>query len=330
VGERYISEAAVVASAGTVREAGAAAGVALTFFEIATMMAFLEFRAADVEIAVVEVGLGGRLDVTNVVESVATAITSIDLDHCAYLGPEIGDIAREKAGIIRRGVPLVTGPLSEAAAKPIASRAHELGAPWLCFGRDFDVDATLEPALPGAHQLRNAAVATTLARTLDDRFGVDERAIHEGIAVARWPGRFETVARHPTVIFDGAHNPHAAGALVEAVDQAGLGCPRILVFGVMADKDWPAMLRILCPSFDHVVLVPVSRERALDPHAADREIGDLTGHHVAVSLEAGLNEARAAAGAQGAVVVAGSIFLIGEAYGVLGLGAEWVSDAVVA
>ena len=328
IADTWISESDVVRYFAVVQDAARSVGVALTFFEIATIMAFLAYRDAAVDVAVVEVGLGGRLDATNVVSSVVTSITSIALDHAEYLGSSIAEVAREKAGLIKAGSVLVTGALPDEACGSIKQRVRELGVEWLRFGRDFEIEANLRPRLAGLHQRQNAAVAAACVRALPDALRPGEEAIRAGIAAAAWPGRFEPVAERPAVVLDAAHNPHAARALLDTVESQSWGRPRVLVFGVMADKDWRSMLDILAPSFDHVVLVSVSRARALDPRIAAAALGPEVGATVAVSIAAGLNEATSIAGTGGAVVVTGSIFLIGEAYGVTGGGVGVPSDVV--
>jgi dihydrofolate synthase/folylpolyglutamate synthase len=329
VGDSYIAQDDVVRLAARVEDAAGSVGVTLTFFEIVTIMAFLAFREAGIDLAVVEVGLGGRLDATNVVRSSVVAITSIALDHAEYLGATVAEVAREKAGIIKPDAVLVTGPLPDAAMAPIDARVRELGVRWQRFGRDFGLDEDLRPRLPGPHQLENAAVAAACVRALRATRDIGESRIREGVAAAVWPGRFDVVGERPTVVFDGAHNPHAARALVEAIEEQRLGRPRILVFGVMADKDWAEMLGILAPRFDRVLLVPVARRRALDPRIAATAVASEAAPEVAVSIAAGLNEASAIAGTGGAVVVTGSIFLIGEAYQVIGREVGVSPDAVL-
>lgn len=321
VGDRYISEGDVIADAERVRNAAEIANVDLTFFEIATIMAFLEFRRRDVELAVVEVGLGGRLDATNVVRPAAAVITSIGLEHCQLLGDTVEAIAAEKAGIIKPGAIVLTGQLPPEAQLVVAEKARACRAPWLRYGDDFgpaDVRAadgsSLKIPLAGSHQLHNAALAVATARALRDVFPVDHAAIADGVSNVRWPGRLETLARAPLTLVDAAHNPHAVLALRTSLEALAVPRPRVLVFGVMADKDWPAMLTTLAPLFDHVVLSPVSTARALDPRRATSLIADFRPYEIADSATDALAIARERAGSVGAIVVTGSIFLVAELY----------------
>lgn len=321
VGSRSISERDVVGDAVAVRAAAETVGVDLTFFEIATIMAFLEFRRCEVDLAIVEVGLGGRLDATNVVCPVAAVITSIGLEHRELLGDTLEAIAAEKAGIIKTGTTVVTGQLPSEALAVVAEKVTACDARWLRYGDDFgpgDLRAAdgspFEVTLAGSHQLHNASVAVATARALTGAFPLDAVAIAQGLSSVRWPGRLETLASEPLTLVDAAHNPEAISALRASLETLGLPRPRVLVFGVMADKDWPAMLASLAPLFDHVVLSPVSTVRALDPRRAASVIADFRPYDVTESAAAALAVARRRAGGDGAIVVTGSIFLVAELY----------------
>jgi dihydrofolate synthase/folylpolyglutamate synthase len=329
VGRDRIAESDVVRWVDVVRDAMDRTGVELTFFEITTVVAFLEFRARDVDLAVVETGLGGRLDATNVVRTAAAVITSIGLDHEQYLGDTVAQIAAEKAGILRSNAPLVTGDLPDEALAVVARRVAETGSRWLCFGKDFGPSqlvgrpggATLESTvLLGEHQQRNAGVAIAVTSVLADAFALAPSAVERGILTTRWPGRLEIFDRGPRVIVDAAHNPEAAGCLRTALEALALRAPRVLVFGVLADKDWREMLCRLVPAFDHVVLVPVENARALDPRAARDLVEGLRPCTVAASPSDGLRLAERFA-RDGTIVVTGSIFLVAEVYRLCG-GAE--------
>jgi dihydrofolate synthase/folylpolyglutamate synthase len=331
IGRDRIAESAVVQWTRTISEAMDAAGVELTFFEIATLIAFLEFRARAVDLAVIEVGLGGRLDATNVVRTVAAVITSIGFDHERYLGDTLAAIAGEKAGILRTSVPLVTGDLPDEAFPVVAERVARTGSRWLCFGKDFGpctfVGANRDSrALLGAHQQRNAAVASAVARTLRETFPLTEADLEAGIEAARWPGRLEIFPGEPSIVVDAAHNPEASAALRAAIDALVLPAPRVLVFGVMADKDWREMLCTLVPACDHVVLVPVDNPRSLDPRRAHPLVAGLRPADVAASALDGLRSAKELAG-NGTVIVAGSIFLVAEIYRSCGGAEDPFADA---
>jgi dihydrofolate synthase / folylpolyglutamate synthase len=281
----------------------------LTFFEAATLTAFLVFQALDVELAVVEVGLGGRLDATNVLPSPrATAITRIALDHTDRLGDTLALIAREKAGIIKPRVPLVVGPLAPEAMSEVLAIARANDAPVTFATADVDAKRIVErspPALAGAHQIENAAVAVALAR----HAGVSESAIRSGLESVRWPGRLEFIdTADGPVLLDAAHNPDGIGALAAFVrSRAPLPSNVALVFGVMADKDYRGMLSLLAPLADHRVYVAPEGRKAADP----AWLATLAPGMVEKSEKAALDLARSQVGNHGLVVVAGSIFLVG-------------------
>lgn len=313
----------------------------LTFFEVATLVALEAFAEAGCDVVVLEVGLGGRFDATNVVEApLATAITTIAMDHEAYLGTTIEAVAFEKAGIAKAGVPLVVGARDAAARAVIEARAMEIGAPLVRLGAELRVDPLaaglrvrtphgsidrLRPGLAGAHQQDNAAVATAVLLAL--RAGdleVPDRAIRSGIRSVRWPGRLERVTRGggaPDVLLDAAHNPEGATALAAHLATLPRTGPRVLVFGAMRDKAWPAMLAALGAAVDRAVFCAPALGRAEDPArllAASPVPGEVGGDPVAA-----LGRADALAGEGGLVVACGSIFVLGAVRAhVLGLNAD--------
>lgn len=283
-------------------------GAELSFFEVATLAALLAFRDAKVSMAVLEVGLGGRYDATNVaLDKRVTAITSIALDHQQYLGTDTASIAAEKAGILRASVPCVLGALDPIARAVIAREAKLRGAPIL---EAVTYPGTL--SLGGAHQQGNADVAWTITQLL----GVAEDAAIRGIANAKWPGRYEWL-HDARVLLDGAHNPEGVAALVASLraeeelvyagtlDRPPLGA---LVFGAMADKPAAQMLAPLHPLFPHHVYVAPSGRAPSDPYALAAEFGG----SVAADVPSALAEAQRLAQG-GAVVVAGSLYLVGAA-----------------
>ncbi len=324
----------------------------LTFFESLTVAAFAAFREARVDVAVLEVGLGGRLDATNVLRApVATAITSISLEHTAFLGDTLGAIAREKAGILKPGAPVVLGPLAAEADAAIADVAARVGAgpiyrvgmkargPRDPFAIRVSYDGarteirgpatasglvSVELRLAGAHQAENAGVAVGLAGALAKRFPDRdvEGAVAEGLRGAEWPGRCERFDRAGvTVILDAAHNPEGAGALARALttDPARTA----LVFGALADKRWPEMLRTVAPLAERRYYTE-PKGRAPAPLAEMKALAE--GEAIAAPLEA-LKRALDKSEPGDTVVVAGSIYLIGEVRAAL-LGIE--ADPVIA
>jgi len=282
-------------------------GERLTYFEIATVLAFLAFAEAGVEAAVLETGLGGRLDAVTCCEPLATAITSIGLDHTDYLGPTLADVAREKAGILKPGVPCLLGPLPPEARGAIVARASEIGAPLRLLQRD--VAAAAHPSLVGAHQQDNAALAVALARAVAERAGrrLADDEIEAALAGVRWPGRLERLAEDLWV--DAAHNADGAQALAAALPEIAAGRPITLVMSVSRDKDLDAMLAALAPRAVRLIATSNDSPRALPAAALAQQAASRLGQVLAVedSWEA-LARAREPGGL---VVVCGSIFLVG-------------------
>jgi len=318
VGGQPVSSAAMIEAVADVRDAIAslraegALAVQPTFFEVTTAVAFELFRRAGVEVAVVEVGLGGRLDATNVVSPVATAITSIAFDHQLYLGSTLRDIAFEKAGIIKPGVPVVVGELDPEALAAIEEVARQRGSDLIrAFGSDA---AHLRVGLPGAHQQRNAAVALRLLETVDARgVRVPPDAIAKGLATTAWPGRLDS-RRLPDgreILLDAAHNPAGAAALASYLK--GLPGPaRPLVFAAMRDKDIRGMLTELVPAVAQLIVTRASNKRSEEP-AAILAHAHAVAPSVRASTEPSVPRALAAAWqASPRITVAGSIFLLGD------------------
>jgi dihydrofolate synthase/folylpolyglutamate synthase len=294
---------------GQLDQAVAATGVPLTYFEISAVLAFLAFAEAEVDLAVLETGLGGRLDATTASHPLACAITSIALDHQDLLGKTIREIAHEKAGIARPRVPLFLGPLPAEALAEIERVAGETGAPLRRFGVDFAApDFPL--ALAGFHQVSNAAVAVALAHEVAFSMGLvlQGEIVNCGLAETRWPGRLERVA--PDVLLDCAHNTEGAEALAVALPGASR---RALVVSIVQGKDAAAMLATLCPHFDCIVATRSPSERSLAPEALAALVPRDGGRMVEVVADPGLalTRARDLVAPDGLVVVAGSIFLVG-------------------
>ena len=330
VGRRRITQAAVTRLVKEVAERMRRAAFCLTFFEFATVMAFLHFAREAVEVAVVEVGLGGRLDATNVVHPSATVITTIARDHERFLGSGIASIAREKGGIIKPGVPLVCGALPPAAKRVIHGMARSGGVTVRQWGRDYSViDRApssfdyrgrgwslegLEPGLCGGYQRHNAGVALASLETLDAVLPVRAASVRAGLSSVAWPGRFELLPGPPPVILDGAHNHGAVIALVEEIRKR-FGQRKVrLLFGSMADKDWRAMLAALSEVSREVVLTRVPTARGADPRsllsAVPRGLPATTVDDPVTAM-AGLAAHRRA----GPILVAGSLYLVGAVRG---------------
>lgn len=247
----------------------------LTFFEWSTALAFCLFARAKVDVAVLETGMGGRFDATNVVRPEVSVITNISLEHTAILGTSVAEIAAEKAGIIKKGRPVVCGGTDAAANRVIAAAARTKKSAALFIGRDFTVsgrglftaaDGTrlrLAPAMRGTFQLRNAALAAQ-ALLAQERFAVTPEQIERGVAAARLPGRFEMARRGgKTVIYDVAHNPAAMKELAKNLRASGIKKCAFLL-GILDDKDFSAMLKILKPLATAVYCIKPDAKRGLD------------------------------------------------------------------
>lgn len=317
-----------------------------TFFEITTAMAWEHFRRCSVQAAVIEVGLGGRLDSTNVCRPLASVITTISFDHMKQLGNTLAAIAREKAGIIKPGVPVVTGVAEPEPWFEIAARAEQLGCPIDRLGRDFHAEYVpaadeLRPGfgplrerlnfedrdghtlrdvalgMVGAHQAANAAVALATLRRLRDVWHVPESAQRAGLAEARCPARIETVAARPAVVIDAAHNVASIDALLRTLDRSFAARRRYLVFATSRDKDVAGMLSRLLPRFDHVFVTRYGNNpRALPPADIASLIASLTAAGPPVTVCATAAEAWQAARQRAMeddlICIAGSFFLAAE------------------
>jgi len=314
-----------------------------TFFEGTTAIAFLCFAEAGVEVAVVEVGLGGRLDSTNVIVPEACAITGIARDHTEFLGESLEEIAFEKAGILKPGVPAVTGETAPGPLAVLQRRAEEVGAPLLALGGDVvdDVRVSLEgtrfeleserygsregfTSLVGAHQARNAAVAADLLGLLPRDLRPSWDAVEAGFAGVRWPGRLKVERlRGTTWVLDVAHNPAGVASLAASLDALRLPKPVVLVTAILNDKAWDEMLPPLLARCDAAVLTvaPSSPpERRWDPAAAEARVGAVAGVPVRVIPDFAAAIARAETMApHGTIVVTGSVFTVGSAMQELGI-----------
>jgi dihydrofolate synthase/folylpolyglutamate synthase len=327
IGGREVDTDRLRAAAATVRSAvdelldAGAIDTPPTFFEGATAVAFVLFREAHVDIAVLEVGLGGRLDATNIVSPLAAAITSIDFDHQAQLGDTLESIAFEKAGVIKPGIPVVCGPVPPEAHRVIAAVCLERGAQLFPAAIE-DVERVLgerEPALEGAHQRINAAVAVALLQQIDARgLRVSREAMRCGLTDVRWPARLERFQHEGAdVLLDAAHNPAGARALAAYLRTIGWNAVG-LVTGVMRDKNADDMLAPLLPLCRAVFCTTPPTPRALPADA----LADAVRRHgpsadVAVVPEPA-DALDTACRTHARVVVAGSIFLAGPLRGILG------------
>lgn len=306
----------------------------VTYFELTTAVALQAFAAHAVDVAVLEVGLGGRLDATNVVDASVAVVTGIDLDHVEYLGGTLAEIASEKVAILDPGGVLVTGPLPAAAEGAVTARAAETGATWWRFGDRFSVRAAVPAVggwhvdlrglharydglylpLHGRHQTRNLAVATAAAEAFLDR-ALDAAALRRAVATATSPGRLEVVGRRPLVLLDGAHNPQGVVALAATLDEEFPDLPWQLVVGVRGRRDPALLLRPLRGRVARVWATAPEDPAAIAPGqvaGAAAEVLEAPVETVPGVVEA-VHRAVAAAGEEGGVLVTGSLYTVGEA-----------------
>ncbi len=330
--EEFAQAVSDVAAFADLREA--AGGVPNTYFELTAAAAFAFFADQAVNAAVLEVGLGGRYDATNVVDADVCVVTSISLDHTEILGEDLPSIAGEKLAIVGLGSILVTGHLPEEALDVANRTSRDLGIQHRRFGVDFDVEtyergvggwlATIRGAettyddvflpLHGRYQLDNFTIAVAAAEAMVGR-KLDVEALRDAASVATAPGRMEPLASSPFVMVDGAHNPEGIATLVESLREEYPTIKWHVLLGVMGDKNIDVMIEHLGPIAAGVVTTAVDSERAMPPAELARHVARVlpdTPVVVSDSVEYGLDMVRADAGGTGAVLVAGSLYLVGE------------------
>jgi dihydrofolate synthase/folylpolyglutamate synthase len=302
-----------------------------TFFEMTTAMALIYFASSNVDIGIIEVGMGGRLDATNIITPLVSVITNIELDHQQYLGPTILNIAKEKGGIIKPGVDVVTA-VSQAPVKRIfQSLCEELRAPFWRIGHDaryrrlasgllnyYGVKERyreLALGLNGRFQHRNAALCLLALEILKEKgIAVSEEHIRSGLADPLWPGRLEVVSSKPLVILDGAHNIAAMRSLADSIKRDFMFKDLVLVVGIMGDKDIPRILKEMLPLSTRTIFTRPAYYRAAEPQRllqAAEELG--LGAEVCVPLSAAIKRARNLADERDLILITGSLFTVGEA-----------------
>jgi dihydrofolate synthase/folylpolyglutamate synthase len=309
-----------------------------TYFECLTAMAFFAFAQERVDFAIYEVGLGGRLDATNIVNPEVAIITPVDFDHENFLGHSIEEIAGEKAGIIKPGTWVVSSSERPEARSVIAGRCAEFGArlvevdqAWQiesvrasdgCYSAtvassDFGRRITIEPALPGSFQIRNALAAATAGRLLAERgFPVNDEAIVRGIATVRWPGRLEQLSVQPALYLDGTHNPAGARELLKFWEENFEGRRILLVYGAMRDKAVDEIAGLLFPRAESVILTEPRQPRAISAPL----LAEITSHLAVQSTvvpdpDEALERALGMAGPEDAIFATGSLYLVGDLRG---------------
>jgi dihydrofolate synthase/folylpolyglutamate synthase len=305
-----------------------------TFFEYTTAMAFYEFARQKVDVAVIETGMGGRYDATNVLKPILSIITNISLEHQAYLGKTLAAIAGEKAGIIKPRVPLVTAVKQESAMAVIRRTAAEKKADCSRLGEQFTVRRhrsgefsysgptmklkDLGTRLPGRHQALNAALALAACEVLNFRglLSIPETSIRQGLLEVRWPARLEVVSENPMVIIDGAHNLAGAGILARylsaSTDLAGKKI--LLVIGILDDKPYAAMLKKLVPLSHDVILTRPTIGRAIEPETLARIVRPMKRRFEIIgSVGEAVRTAMARVSPADAICISGSLYVAGEA-----------------
>jgi len=315
----------------------------ITTFEAITAVGFLAFSRADVDIAVVEVGLGGRLDATNVIQPEVSVITSLSLDHTYLLGDTLAEIAYEKGGIVKPDVPVVVAPQRTEALEVLKRIGEKRGAPVQVVGEDW----TYEPGptelggqsfiisnttshsqlegeywipLLGRHQLENSATAIAALDVLrQEGYDISAEAVRDGLRGVHWPGRMEVLSQEPLIVADCAHNPYSAKTLREAVKDWFPNRRWVLIYGASADKDIPGMLKALLPICDYVIVTRSEHPRAVSPVELADQVADAGGGaeisvNVPKAIQRGLDVLKPGQG----LLVTGSIFLVAEARAAFG------------
>jgi dihydrofolate synthase/folylpolyglutamate synthase len=302
-----------------------------TFFDFTTALALYYFAQQEVDIAILEVGLGGRLDSTNIVNPLLTVITNVDRDHCQILGEGVEDIAREKAGIVKQRIPLVSGATQPEVIRILETACQEKGAPIRLAGRDFTGEkitsgvfefrgrrwhvADIKLGAAGSYQIANATVALGALEALEEQgYKIREKSIYKGLAVIRWPGRLELVQESPQIILDGAHNPSAARALKACLQEEFDYRRLYMVMGIMKDKELSPIVRELAPLADVLIAVRPRNPRAASP----QEIAGIAQNYcpevtVIEDVGEGVEYLQEMVQEDDLIVVTGSLFTVGEA-----------------
>ncbi len=306
--------------------------VDLSYFEFATAMALLHFSRSGIDIALLEVGLGGRWDATNAVDPLVSVVTGVAMDHGDWLGETLEQVALEKTQILRPGKPGIFGKIPPEVKETVLGEARSIGARIRLLGEDYHLAPAgdklvytgsrwsidgLEPGLKGPFQLSNAACALAAIESLEESgFHIPTFAVRKGLAEVAWPGRFHVVRESPRLIVDSAHNPDAVGALVNALE----GCekPLVWLFSALEDKDIRGMAELMGNRGGTVFLVELDHPRAASvDRLAETFSGTGLEYFRESSIFSGMENAVAKAGAGGTVVVAGSVYLAGSVLGFL-------------
>jgi dihydrofolate synthase / folylpolyglutamate synthase len=305
-----------------------------TFFEATTAMALSYFARENVDIAIMEVGMGGRLDATNVIKPLVSVITNISLEHQDFLGERLIDIAGEKAGIIKKGVDLVTGVTQPQVTALFENVCRDKKSSFRRLGRDFRFRSKgdelsyfgmrrsmrgLKPGLHGRYQRMNTALALAAAEVLESRgYDIPDKNIIEGLRDTIWPGRMQVISRDPIVVVDGAHNPGAARELAHSIKEGFSYRRLILVAGIMGDKDINSIMGLISPAADYIICTKPDYYRAADPaRIMEQVLAAGKKGEVVETLPAAIAKARAIASKQDLILITGSLFTVGEALTIL-------------
>lgn len=290
-----------------------------TFFECMTAMAFLHFRKQAVDVAVIEVGLGGRLDATNVVEPLVSVITSIGLDHCQQLGYTLPEVAREKAGIIKPGRPVVLGRMGPEAREAIVAIAQDRGSPWVTVEERLGEDSSSWPTtiLEGEHQRANAAAASLVFETIRDKLAVPTEAVEQGLARVEWAGRWQTRSYGgKRLIFEAAHNPQGAEALGRQLAKlvAETGVRPLVAVGALGEARAEALLGEIARHARAIYLFEPNQARATPEALLRKSIpGSFRGVVEGRQVDQAFSSGQCNLGEVGdTIIVTGSLYLIGE------------------
>ncbi len=311
-----------------------------TFFELATSMAFYLFAGQKVKWAVIETGMGGRLDATNIILPELSIISNLSIEHADYLGDSLEAIAGEKAGIIKHQKPVITGVSQPSALKIIKDRAEKMSAPLYIKDHDFFTENAgdrplrfnyrgilhnwkgLETSLKGPHQTENAALALAACDLLSDKILADsgksmitETSVRTGLATTKWPGRLEYIMKSPDVIIDGAHNLHAAENLGMYLDENFNQKHLTMVIGILNDKPYKEMLTNLLPCADKIIFTRAKIDRSLDPAVLRDFAQTFSSAHIQIieDVAGAVEHAVKSASSDDAVCIAGSLYVAGEA-----------------
>ena len=310
-----------------------------TFFEIATAMGFYHFSKADVEWAVIETGMGGRFDATNIVRPQVSVITNLSIEHTDYLGATIKDLANEKGGIIKKKVPLVTAvsqPSGHDVIKKLAAKNDSLiyqykkefsarknpNQDTYTYKGIFSRYERLTKPLPGDHQKENLSLAIAACelifnslKNVDPRYRLTPDIVKDGISATRWPGRLEVVMEHPKVIVDGAHNLKAAKVLGRYLTDRFIDTKLTLVLGILDDKPYEKMLESLLPCADRIIVTKAKIDRSIEPETLKKTIEKITDVPVSIveDVKEAVSNAIELSESDDAVCIAGSLYVAGEA-----------------